>query len=217
MWALPSRRCNSGESWPVSASAAKSALLEIGPGRLAGGNSQNVEIVQLARSLRPERLEHAGSIGIAFGEEVAESEQVARLVGIRDVVHHRFERSDGGAKVVLPIVGQADVEANSGDPRRQMLGLMQHVQRLRPLLAPHVDDAQIGVGAGRLRVQRQHSAKRTLGHIEVVLLQSGFALLKQLLRARDWGLRRRSLGLRMTDNSASRTRARNLDSDFTLL
>ena len=99
-----------------------------------------------------------------------------------------------------------------------MLGLMQHLQRLRPLLAPHVDDAQIGVGAGGLRVQRQHAAKRTLGHVEVVLLQSGFALLKQLLRAREpGGCAGRKLGLHDGQQREHEHRASNLDSDFTLL
>jgi hypothetical protein len=44
-------------------------------------------------------------------------------------------------------------------------------------------------------VQGEHAAKGTLGQIEIVLLESAFALLKQLLRARGWVLRRCSLGL----------------------
>ena len=118
----------------------------------------------------------AGRIGIAFGEEVAEPEQVSRLVGIRERHAPPIRKERRRREIVLPVVGQAEVEANSGDLWRQMLGLMQHVQRLRPLLAPHGDDAQIGVSAGGLRVQRQHSAERTLGHVEVVLLQRIFAL-----------------------------------------
>ena len=93
-------------------------------------------------------------------------------------MHHRFKRSDGGAKVVLPVVGQPDVETNSGDLRRQGFGLVQHLERLRPLLAPHVNHAQVGVCAGSLRVLGQHRTKRMLGQIEIVLLQGGFALLK---------------------------------------
>src|SRR5450755_2577108 len=99
---------------------AKSALLQFGATGLASGNSQDIQIVQLTRGLRPERLERAGSIGIALGEEVAQSQQVACLVGIRCVVHYGIKGSDGGAKVVLPVVGQADVETNARELRRQV-------------------------------------------------------------------------------------------------
>ena len=139
------------------------ALLELRTRRLAGGNSQNVEIVQLVRRLRPERLEHGSGVGVALGEEVAKSQKVACLVGIGRIVHHGFKGSDGGAKIVLPVVDQADVETNSRDLRRQMFGFVQHLQRLRPLLAPHGDDAQVGISAGGLRIQRQDAAKGTLG------------------------------------------------------
>ena len=96
----------------------------------------------------------------------------------------------------MPVVGQADVQANSGNLRRQMFGFLQHLQRLRPLLAPHGDHTQIGVGAGSPRILRKHSAKRTLRQVEIVLLQSAFALLKELLGSWRRCLRRACLGPR---------------------
>jgi len=41
-----------------------------------------------------------------------------------------------------------------------------------------MDDSEVGVGARRFWILRQHSAKRPLCQIEVIILQSGFALLK---------------------------------------
>ena len=63
-------------------------------------------------------------------------------------MHYGFEWNYCGAEIVLAVVDQPDIET---DPRylwREMLGLMQHLQRLRPLPAPHVDDAEVCIRAG---------------------------------------------------------------------
>jgi hypothetical protein len=52
------------------------------------------------------------------------------------------------------------------------------LRRLRPLLPPHRDDPQIGIRASGLRILRQDPTKRTLSQIEVIILQSSFAVLK---------------------------------------
>ena len=112
-------------------------------------------------------------------------------------MHHRFEGGDGRAEIVLAVVDQAQVETNARHLWGQVFGLVQHLKRLRPLFAPHGNDAQIGVGPGRVRVQSQNAAKRTLGQVEMVFLQGGLASLKQLLRVSSLsGLLRRARGLR---------------------
>ncbi len=92
---------------------AKSTLLEIGPGGFASRNSQYVQIVQLIRCLRPERFEHGRGVGVALGEEIAEPQKVARLVGIGHIAHDGFEGRDGGAEIVLTVVDQAQIETNA--------------------------------------------------------------------------------------------------------
>ena len=93
-------------------------------------------------------------------------------------MHYGFKGRDGGGKVILPIVDQSDVETNSGDLRCQMFRFVQHFECLRPLLTPHGNHAQVGIGAGGLRILRQHAAKTTLGQVEIIFFQSGIALLK---------------------------------------
>ena len=154
------------------------ALLEVRLTRLARGNSQHVKIVQLVRRLCPQRFEHARGVGVSLGEKVAQAQKVARLVRIRRVVHHGFEGRDGGAKIVLPVIDQAHVETNARHLWHQTFSFAQHFQGLRPLLAPHGDDPEVGIGASSLRIQSQHTTKGTLGQVEVVFLQGGLALLK---------------------------------------
>ena len=45
---------------------------------------------------------------------------------------------------------------------------MKHFESLRPLLAPHVNDAEICEGSADSRIGRQHSAEVTLGLVELL-------------------------------------------------
>ena len=97
-------------------------------------------------------------------------------------MHHRFKRRNRVSKIVLAIVNQPDVEPDSRNLRRQMFSLAQHLQRLRPLLAAHVDHTQIRVRARHLRIDRKHASKRMFGFVQVSALQRRLTPLKKLLR-----------------------------------
>ena len=67
---------------------------------------------------------------------------------------HRFEGRDGFEKFILPVVSQADIEPYACKLCLwdETLGFFQFWQRLAPLLAPHIDDAKIGIGGAGLGI-----------------------------------------------------------------
>ena len=164
------------------------AVVEFLSSGAVSGIREHVKIGQLARFLRPERLQRARGIGPAFGEEVAESQQIAWLQRVRLITHHGFEGRNRFEKFILPVVGEADIQPNSGDLRHQSLGFVQDRRAPCPLLAPHVDHAEIGVSRSRLRIDCKHCAEVALRFVEPSMLQSLLPALKQLSRI---GLRRR--------------------------
>jgi hypothetical protein len=101
------------------------------------------------------------------------------------------------AKIVLPIVDQADVQPNSCHLGRQVLRFVQHFQCLPPLFSPHVDYAEVRVRARDLRIDSQNGPKSMIGFIQIATLKRSFTLLKQFLRISVLGRScgRRFLGL----------------------
>ena len=162
--------------------AAKSALLEVGVLRLSSRYAKRVEVIQLIRGLRPQRFQGCRSFSVVFGEEVTEAQQVTCLKRVRRVFHHGRERRNRRTEIVLPIVHQPNIQADSGYTRCEMLRLIQHRKRWLPLLAAHVDHAQVRVRPRQLRVRRQHGAKVLFSLIKTIAFQSQFALLEFLLR-----------------------------------
>ncbi len=77
-------------------------------------------------------------VGPALREEVAESEKMPGLLRVRLAEHHGFESGDSFEEFILPIIGESDVQPDSGDLRHQMLSVPQGLQSLSPLFAPHV-------------------------------------------------------------------------------
>lgn len=72
-------------------------------------------------------------------------------------------------EVALPVVGQTDIQADPGDLRRELRSVVETGKRLLPLLAPHMNDAQVGVRSGHPGVERQDALEAALGAIEVSL------------------------------------------------
>jgi hypothetical protein len=69
---------------------------------------------------------------------------------------------------------------DSGLVRHQMFRFAQHLQSFCPLLAPHVDDAQIHVGSAGLRIRRQHLPEVALRFVQPALIQGVLSRLKKL-------------------------------------
>ena len=61
-----------------------------------------------------------------------------------------------------------------------MLGFVEHFESFRPLLAAHVDDAQVGVGSGELRVERERPAEGMLGFAQLATGERILPVLKEL-------------------------------------
>lgn len=99
------------------------------------------------------------------------------------------------AKVILPVVDQADIELYSGHLGRQLLCLMQIGKGWFPLPAAHVNHAQICIGSGGSRVDRQHPFEAALRLIEISPCQGGFACGKNALRVLSRPCGRSALGL----------------------
>jgi hypothetical protein len=97
---------------------------------------------------------------------------------IRLIADDRFKQRNGQQELVLAVVGEANVEANSGHLRQHALGLQQHFERLGPLLAPHIDDAQVRAGCSRLRIEGQNLAKIVFGFVQSATIQSVLSMLK---------------------------------------
>src|ERR1700737_231745 len=72
-----------------------------------------------------------------------------------------------------------------------MLGFVKHLESLRPLLAPHVNDAEIGIGPGDLRIKSRPLPKGAFGLVELSASKSVLPVLKDLRRIAASASRRR--------------------------
>src|SRR5581483_9594616 len=94
-------------------------LCELGDGpfvkffaaRLVRGNTQNVQVVYVERLLSPERLQGINGLRPTLGKEIAEPQEIARLRRIWLISNYRLKRRNGLPEIILPVVGQADVQA----------------------------------------------------------------------------------------------------------
>jgi len=64
----------------------------------------------------------------------------------------------------------------------ETLGFFQFWQRLAPLLAPHIDDAKVGIGGAGLRIYSQDLPKIALRFVQTAMRESVLAALKKLRR-----------------------------------
>src|SRR5438552_16909818 len=117
------------------------SLLESAALSPARCDAEHVEVIQLIRSLRPQRLENSGGVAVTFSEEVTESQKISGLIRSWLIAHNRLEGRDRGGKIILAVIDQSNIQPNACNRGREMLGLVQHLQRALPLLAPHIDDA----------------------------------------------------------------------------
>ena len=145
-------------------------------------DAEHVEIHHVIRFLRPQRLELRDRIVVMFRKQLAQSQQVSRLPGIRLVSHHRRQRRDRRSIFPLVVVDQSDVQPDPAHLGLQLRRFLQKTQRLVPIFAAHGDHAQVGVRGSGLRVHRKHLAKRFFRAIKVALLQRRLPFSKQSLR-----------------------------------
>jgi len=80
----------------------------------------------------------------------------------------------------LPVIGEADVQPDSWHLRHQMFRFAQHLQSFCPLLAAHVDDAEIRVRSAGPRIRRQHLPEVALRFVQPTLIQGVLPCLKKL-------------------------------------
>jgi len=132
--------------------------------------------------LRPERLQSRSRDGPALGEEIAQAQQISRLQGVRLIPEHRFEGRNGFEKFVLTVIRQPDIEPYACPLCLwdEALGFFEFWQGLGPLLAEHVDDAEIGIGGAGLRIEAKNLAKIALRFVEAIVRESIFAAMKKL-------------------------------------
>ena len=110
-----------------------------------------------------------------------------RRQAARRLRDHRLKRTDRPREIVLVEIGEPDVQPDSRNIRRKFFGLPQCRQSLRPLLAPHMNHAEIGVSSRYARVDRQHLPEGALTLIQPTRTQRGFSSGKHLLRImRRW-------------------------------
>ena len=162
---------NSGEPSPALTSCAvalSSSSFMAGP---MGGDREHVEIAQLRGFLRPERFERVCRVRPALGEKIAEAQQMTGLHRVRLIADHRFEKWYSFQEFILAIISQADVQPDSRHLRHQMFSLAQRLQSFGPLLAPHVDHAEICVSAAHLRILRPAPAGSRAPPRRAVLVQ----------------------------------------------
>src|SRR5258708_17323955 len=143
---------------------------------------QHVEIIQLVRGASPQWFERADRIRPAIVEEVAKAQQIASLIGIRRLLYDRLKRTDRPCEIVLTKICKPDVQPDSSNVRRELFSLVQHFESLQPLLATHMNYAEIGIRSRHSVVDHQHLPELALGFIELARTQRGLSGLKQLLR-----------------------------------
>ena len=102
------------------------------------------------------------------------------LQRVRLIVNHRFERWYSFQEIILPVVGEADVEANACDFRHEVLGLAQCIESLGPLFAPHVNHTKVRVGSAYLRIRRQNFFEVALRLVQMAPVQRILSCLKKL-------------------------------------
>ena len=70
------------------------------------------------------------------------------------------------AVVALTLVGESDVETDSRELRSQLFGGLQTGECRIPVLAAHVDNAEVGIGWSGLRIECKHTLEVEFGFVE---------------------------------------------------
>jgi hypothetical protein len=166
------------------------AVVEILASGPVGCVRQHIQIGQVFRFLVPEGLKRSGGVGPAFGEKIAESQQIARLRGVGLIAHHRLKRRNCLEKFTLPVVCQPNVEPDPRDLRHQVFRLLQSLESLAPLLAPHVDHTQVRIRSPGLRIDLQHGTEIALRFVQLAVSQGILPALKKFRRIRGPRVRR---------------------------
>lgn len=76
-------------------------------------------------------------------------------------------------------VNEADIEPDSGYVGGELFGMAESLEGQGPLFSAHVDDAEVGIGAGILRVEFEDVLECALGQVEMAGAQVGFRGLEQ--------------------------------------
>ena len=162
--------------------SAKGFFVEVVLIGVVGGDVEDGEISEIVGHLGPKGFESDDGLGIVFGEDVAQTEQITSLLRVRLIADDRGERGDGAGVIAASIFYQADVEANAGHFGLELFGFLKKGEGVVPFLAPHGDDAEIGVGSPGLRVNREHATECRFGSSKIAGLEGGLALRESGLR-----------------------------------
>ncbi len=106
------------------------------------------------------------------------------------IAHHRLEGRRGFEKFILPVVGEADIQADAWDIWQQAPGCLQSFQGLGPLLPPHIDHAEIGICSSSLRVEFKNLAESALRIVQPALSERILASLKKPRGIGGWPISR---------------------------
>src|SRR5271155_326846 len=161
--------------------AAESSFVEIVFAGVVSGDVEDVEIREIVEHLRPERFEHGDGVCVVFGEDVAEAEEVAGLLGVGLIADDGGEGYDGAGVIAAAVFYQADVEADAGHFGFELFGFLEEGEGAVPLFATHGDDAEISVGGAGLRIDGENATEGGFGGGKVAGLEGGLALREKSL------------------------------------
>ena len=102
----------------------------------------------------PKGLKYGDRVGIVFGENVAQAEEVARLLRVGLVANDGRERRDGSGIIASAVFHEADIEADAGHFGFQFFGFLKKGQGLVPFFTAHGNHAEVGVSRGGLGIDR---------------------------------------------------------------
>jgi len=111
-----------------------------------------------------------------LGEDVAEAEEVAGLLGVGSVADDRGEGRNGAGIVSAAVFYEADVGADAGHFGFQLFGFLEKRQGVIPFFAAHGDDAEIGIGRAGLWIDGEDAAEGGFGGGQVAGLEGSLAL-----------------------------------------
>src|SRR5690242_19581372 len=105
--------------------ATKSFLVQVIFAGIVSGDAENVEVGEVVGHLRPKGLKRRNGVVVMLGENMAETEKVARLRGLGLIANDGGQRSDGAGIITAAVLDEADIEADAGHFRGQLFGFLE--------------------------------------------------------------------------------------------
>ena len=145
----------------------------------------------VAGLLRPQRLENSNRDGVMFRKDIAQAQQIARLLRFRLIANHRSQRRDRPGVIPAAVLHQTNVQPDARHFGLQPLGFLQQCEGLAPILAAHGDYTQVGVRRSGEGIELKYLAEIALRFFDTALGEGVLPALKKLRRIGGFCLDRR--------------------------